>query len=504
MKIEVGVYRGDEPTSGGWLRVCEQEKLPFRVTSEPHCPIMLFEGETPAWLENFIRQGGVALITEADASQLPFKADYRGQAIVYRTSFPLAQLEDVVTTSIASLFQGSGWGTIRIHDKRVTKYGVENGVYPVWLQHNLGRGTLLYTGLSLSRLLTVGGDTLRKYSSLTEMTERVVAVDKWKIARILVWSLQKAFELADLPYVHAWYYPEGVPSVFTFRIDVDGAYGNNLVNISEVGERIGLPITFFINKSLCQDQVDVLKSIHPRHEIGNHGDIHNLFDTTEDNKQNVLTCKEWLDAIGVPNGPWYAAPRGMWNLQLGIALEELGYLYSADFGIDIDGLPFFPRINDQKLSVLQIPVHPYSVERATVYAQEQDIDPPRPDKVLHYFLATAQNQLSVKLPICLYSHPQYFGAMAEQVLPELKATVEEWGVQVTTLSRFYEWWKQRDGLSFDVEYHPQSGDLTVQGDLSDELYFNILSKRNLSIKGSVAQDHILTNYLAKPSNRSVP
>ena len=87
--------------------------------------------------------------------------------------------------------------------------------------------------------------------------------------------------------------------------------------------------------------------------------------------RNIKECEVWLDSIGIAHGPWFAAPRGMWNFALGLSLEELGFDFSSDFGYDIDSFPFFPRFRGRKMKLLQIPIHPYSVERDSIFCDEQ-------------------------------------------------------------------------------------------------------------------------------------
>ena len=54
----------------------------------------------------------------------------------------------------------------------------------------------------------------------------------------------------------------------------------------------------------------------------------------------------------------FAAPHGRWNAGLDAVLDELGYLYSSDFQLGYDDLPFFPWREDRFSSVLQVPIHP--------------------------------------------------------------------------------------------------------------------------------------------------
>lgn len=492
MKIEVGVYRGNRPSSGGWLHLCEQEKLPHREICESTCPVLLCEGETPEWLEDFLRQGGTALVTEADPGWLPFPTDYRGQAVIETASFPQPGLETVRVPGLVNLFAGTGWGEFCVHEKRVTKGGIRQGMFPVFLRQEVGRGSCWYTGVPLTRLLTVAGDTLLDFSRFTEVTERVVAVDKGKVEQALTGVLRRAFDQAGLPYAHLWYYPDGAPTVFAFRIDADGVYGDNLVNISRVGAELGLPLTFFLNKSLCEAEVARLREIDPLHEIGNHGDVHNLFDTEGENLLNVRRCREWLDGVGLPHGLWYAAPRGMWNVNLGLALEELGYEYSSDFGLCRDGLPFFPRFGGRRSSLLQIPIHPYSVERAYVYAEEQQQPAPTAAEVLEYFLKVAEEKLRDHSPILLYSHPQRFGPLAGGILPGLNAAMVRWGVPITTITRFGRWWMRRDRLSFEADYDPQTRELMIEGELPEEAWLNVLAGDEVRVRSAAGPERLLS------------
>lgn len=484
MKVEVGVYQGPSRQSGGWYRICEQEGFPFRPTDAPDAPVMLIEGAAPPWLDRYLQEGGVALVTEAQPETLPFEAPHRGEAVVFRTHFEVAGLENIEMPCLGTLFPGDGWGEVRLHHRRLEK-ATAPGRFPVFRLARHGKGLCLFTGLPLTRLLTVEGDTLRRFSELAEVTERVSTVDKGKIATLLVWALRRLFQLARIPYVHLAYYPDGAPSVFTFRIDVDGTYGDHLLAISKTGRAIDLPITFFLNKSLCAGQEEYLRAIDPLHEIGNHADVHDLFDTVDENLSNVQRCREWMDEQRIPHGPWFAAPRGMYNSQLGLALEALGYEYSSDFGVDMDALPFFPRVGGRRLSLLQIPVHPYSTERAAVFAQETGTSRPTAHQVLAYFQRVSTDLVERGLPVMLYSHPQYFGPLAHDVLPPLKRHVERMGVRVTTVSQFAAWWKERDRTALTAELDRSDGSLRLDGALPEGVHVRVEAADPVHVVGGI-------------------
>ena len=479
-KIEFGISR-NVPSDSGWFRILEQEMVPSRVVDGPETPIALFERELPAWAEPFLRKGGIAVITGAEAAAIPWLEGYRGYAAFHHAHFPAPGLEDILLPACADLFNAEGWGEIRVHENRYTKNGIRNGRFPLLCRQSVGNGWCLFAGTPLTRLLTALGDTLRSFSTLTQVTERVSSIDKSKIARILTWSLQKAAELADIPYPHLWYYPEGAPSVFAFRVDVDGVHGAHLDAVSRAGVESALPISFFINKSMCQEHVSSIRKIDPLHEIGNHGDVHNLFDDEDANARNVEQCRAWLQSESIPNGPWYVAPRGMWNVNLGNALDALGYEYSSDFGLDFDGLPFFPRFCGRRLKLLQIPIHPYSVERAFRFSEETGQQEPEAQEILEYFKNVSLLQIQTDQPVFLYSHPERFGPVAAKVLPELKAFLAAHGAEATTLSRYCAWWKKRDAVRYEAEYNPDAGTLTVRGGIPSGVRLNVITSRPVTV-----------------------
>jgi hypothetical protein len=480
---EVGVYEPSSSKTSGWTRVLEQEKAPYRKVSEPGCPVIVCEGQVPDGLVEFLQEGGVAIITAAKERTLPFPVRYRGQAVTQLLQFPELDLRDVRMAGISAVFAGEGFGNFTLHENRIEKGGIRTGHFPAFIQERVGRGYCLFTGLPLSELLLSLGDTLRTFSRHSNITERIVAIDKAKILRVLVWILRKGFSLLRIPYVHLCYYPNRAASVFAFRIDVDGTYGESLTSIAQAARAAALPITFFVNRSLCLGEEHYLHQIDPVNEIGNHANIHNLFDTPEENLRNVSEGRAWLQQNSLPVGPWYAAPRGMWNPELGAALEELGYLYSSDFGLEIDGLPFFPRVYARRSALVQIPIHPFSVERAVRYAEENGLNPPSEEEVLSYFTAVARDHLEQGWPIFFYGHPEHFGKMAKTVLFGLKRWADHWNVPNTTLSKYAEWWKRRDALEIRASHDGDQNELVIHCTLPEDVCVRVFANDDLRVSG---------------------
>jgi peptidoglycan/xylan/chitin deacetylase (PgdA/CDA1 family) len=313
------------------------------------------------------------------------------------------------------------------------------------------------------------GDNLRRLGEHTEITERTTDVDKWKVADILVHMLGRAFTLAELPKVRLGRFPQGARSVFIFRVDVDGTFGDHLRQLRDASLEFGIPTAFFLNRSLCEGDEELLTTLRAPLEVGNHGEVHNLFDDLESNLTNVRRCEEWLDAIGLEHGPWYAAPRGMWNFALAAALDELGFEFSSDFGVDTDGLPFFPRLGGKRLNALQLPVHAYSPERARRFAQENGLPEPGPEDVLEYFKEVAEDKIERSLPVYFYAHPEVFGPMASAVLGELAALAREKGIPILSLSEYAAFWRRRDRVKFAATLNRTKNVVTVSSSLPKDV-----------------------------------
>jgi len=250
MKIEVGVYKTLKKDrilkSDGWMIVCEQEKIPHKLTNKPDCPIIVCEGNAPEWFPGFMEGGGIGIVTDCNPDYLPFNVDYIADASI--EFIDLVELNSSKTRVVcnARIFDGKGLGKIFIHEKRKTKGGIIQDQFPVFIYQSYGRGGCWYSGLPLTKLLTVMGDTLRNNEFTGEYTERIVSIDRHNIIRALRNILIRSFNMRDLPYIHLWYYPKDYQSVFTFRVDVDGVFGENLINISNAALSNGLTLTFLL------------------------------------------------------------------------------------------------------------------------------------------------------------------------------------------------------------------------------------------------------------------
>src|SRR6201999_679043 len=130
---------------------------------------------------------------------------------------------------------------------------------------------------------------------------------------------------------------------------------------------------------------------------------------------------------------------GLWNPALDRSMAALDHVYSSDFGLDFDSLPFFTDSG-----VLQIPVHPFSPERFAIHQEDAGLGPASSHAVLHHYLTALERQVALRRPAHLYGHPEVLGRMAHTVLPALFDAVARLNLPNMTLDAFARWWIERD------------------------------------------------------------
>lgn len=455
--VEVGIATSG-PAAAGWRRVLQQEGLPHREVDGPDTPVTVFADALPPWVEGYVARGGVAVVSGAPAADGLLPAPL--EALVHGFE-PPGSHRPCRAPTLARLFPGPGEGVCRLHEERLVKDGMDPGRFALVHRRRVDRGLLLWTGVPLTRLLMAHGDTLRRFSPHSSVTERVASVDKAVVADTLVGMLETALAAAGLPIVGPARFPDGAPSALVFRVDVDGAFGDRTAALVGAADDHEVPLSIYVNGRLCEEHPGTLDDWSGRHELGQHGWVHNLFDTVEENTANLREGAAWLARRTgvVPSS--FVAPRGMWNPALGHALAGLGYGYSADFGLDFDSLPF--RVPGS--GILQVPVHPYSPERAAVHAREEGLPAPTADGVTAHYLAVLADQVRARRPVHLYGHPEVLGAMAATVLPAVFRAAADRGLPALTLGALADWWQRREAAGTRATWDRASRTLTVTHDL---------------------------------------
>jgi peptidoglycan/xylan/chitin deacetylase (PgdA/CDA1 family) len=455
--LRIGLYAGSV-AADGWLRVLKQEGLPWRSLEAPgdDTPVTLFDGRLPDWCDRYVQGGGIAVVTAAPGKDV-FGPSVN--ATLHRFRPPEGD-RDAEIPCLARLFRGEGAGEIRLHENRKLRQGRLADIYPAIVERRHGLGWFIFTGLPLPGHLAAAGDCLRSFTEPTQMSERVASVDKADIADTLQWMLQRAFSRMGLPYVRLARFPGACPSIFLFRIDVDGLYGQHCRRLASLATQHRVRASFYFNAELCDAHPGELSGEWLEgHEIGHHGERHDLFDTVEENRENLLGGISWVERrLGVRT-TGFVAPRGLWNGALGVALRDLGHRYSSDFGLDFDSLPFVTAEG-----ILQIPVHPFSPERYLIAQEEQGLGPPSAASIRDIYLSVLERQVRLRRPVHLYGHPEVLGKIAESVLPPLFEASARLGLPSMTLSDFADWWLARSEAKLQLSVDSAGElDVTISG-----------------------------------------
>ncbi len=451
--VVVGLYGAG---SHGWRRILVQEGLPFATDPDGSCPIIVSEQAVPDWLESYLSGGGVFVLSNANDLDGLLPA---GPLMAVNAMRPATSVHPVVAPCLARVFPGRGFGEIRLHEDRVTKNGIVQDVFPVFAERSVGAGYLIYTGLPLSGLLTSQGDRLRSFCHFSAITERVANVDKALVADVMVDMVRAAFAKAPLPYVSLSRFPGQVPSVFILRVDVDGAFDGRTMRLAKAAESSGVRASFFVNAVNCERWAGELPHRGSQHELGQHGFVHNLFNSVEENIENLRNGARWLSEHTSVEPRSFVAPRGLWNDALDQALAAEGYAYSSDFGLDFDSLPF-----RTSAGVLQVPVHPYSPERAARYAEERGSPAPTADAITKHYVRVMEVQQRARRPVHLYGHPEVLGAHADAVVPALAREARSRGLLNMTLEEYARWWTDRESAGMRLRWRSEERTLHVRFD----------------------------------------
>lgn len=454
IEVFVGICRDD---TQGWRRILDQERIAHRPDRDGKAPVVVFVGALPDWAEQYVVEGGVAVVSgaQADLHLLPHGFNTSVTGFV-----PPNSTRRCSASCLVAVFDFPGAGEIRVHEDRVSKYGTDPDRFPVVHVVRHGKGALVASGVPLTALLTASGDRLRQFAHFSPVTERVASVDKAEIADLLLYMLRVAFQCARLPLVVLPRFPEGARSVFLFRVDVDGIFGGNTMAIASAARRQDVATSFYFNGDLSERHPGPLGTWGARTETGQHGWTHTLFETRSENLDNLRRAHSWMQrSFGIEPSS-FVAPRGMWNRHLAEALQAMGYRYSSDFGLEYDSLPF-----RSDAGVLQVPVHPYSPERATIWAEENARRPPSAREVLNHYVKAMDHQVRHGRPAYLYGHPEVLGRIVDDVLPPLVGRAREHGLADMTVGEFADFWMAREEAFPRVVLDREGAEMRV--DVSD-------------------------------------
>jgi hypothetical protein len=275
------------------------------------------------------------------------------------------------------------------------------------------------------------------------ITERVSRYPKAALRTRLIGRLRDIVARAGGLWARLSPYPYPYRSAFNFRADLDEPYPDVYARFAIARSRIDDCTTHFVSTGAYGDNRDVLRDL-ARLDTQSHGHFHVVYRDEAANRRNIGRAHARLTRAGIaPVG--FAAPEGRWNEGLDTVLEENGYLYSSDFHLGYDDLPFYPWRGGRFSEVLQVPVHPVC-EGLFLDAGTCDY------RVIEEYLAwVVRNKIDAGEPAFVYGHPERrlgrFPRVLEALANQVSGNSFLWRV---TLTEFARWWRWRGARSWTL------------------------------------------------------
>ncbi len=427
MRICIGIL--GEPS--GWRLLLEQEGVPHErangdVTPERYSAVVVNETADDREIEmvrQYLRLGGGVLCSAK------VYAEIRGTTSGRK---PLAY----VLAGKDSIFRGTGLADLR------------QKAYVAWNANDLpsetGSATAFVGTFEGGHIVALpvdpsvtahDGRSVRKsfYAEEARLPfERVAAVDKPSVRRIVATALRHLHHVRGLWYAHLWYYPDDAASVFAFRIDTDGGSAGEVEGLYEFLRERRVRATWFVDIGSQQNFLWRFGQMQGQ-EIGIHCFEHRTYPDAERNHDNILKARDVFRRLNI-GAVGFAAPFGAWNPALAKVIAEFRFVYSSEFGYDFDNLPSRPVLEGDRRGALQVPVHPIGIGslRRQGYTTET---------MRRYFERVIGEKRSRREPLVFYHHPK---DGKPEVLETLIRSAAGPGVVHLTMQEYAEWWIDRE------------------------------------------------------------
>ncbi len=305
-----------------------------------------------------------------------------------------------------------------------------------------GEGTAVILPGGLSALVLNNQVRRRQFSSVSRFfpTERVARCSKHTVREIIQCSLEFLFSERDLPFVSLYPFPDGEPSLFNLRIDTDFADQQHISDLYNLCGEHNIPATWFVETGSAKGRLKQFAEMKNQ-EIGLHCFQHKVFEDYRESEADIKQGKSLLTNEQIIT-TGYAAPFGEWNPQLARAVENSGFHYSTEFGLDYDDYPFYPWLGDHFSSLLQVPVHPISAGRLMNARHNEE-------EMKNYFTKVLERNLAHRLPLFIYEHPSSANL---DVLNWIIKWIKEHQIPTVSLGAYVEWWQNRSNINWSAEY----------------------------------------------------
>lgn len=293
-------------------------------------------------------------------------------------------------------------------------------------------------------------------------SERVSLVSKGELRHLMHDALQYLHHARNLPYVQAWYFPDGRRNLFAFRIDSDKGSRKEVDELYHVALENDVGMSWFLDVKSHEEWLQHFAFLTGQ-EVGVHCYEHRTYETYEGNLKNIAKAKHKLEQVGI-SSPGFTAPFGVWNTELAKAIDTVMFEYSSEFSFAYDSFPMYPSNGQQTFLTPQIPVHPICIGSLQRVGYSET-------RMKEYFRRVIDAKLLRYEPLFFYHHPTHRHA---DVVRFIFQYVRQRGIGNTTMLDFARWWKKRLSYRFAIEF--ENGTCTVQSTKvpDDSLWLRII------------------------------
>lgn len=442
--LRVGIL-GSNP---GWRSLMEQEGVPF-----DH-----LVGVADLHLYSVIILGEAAKKEEVEATRIFLVAG--GAVLCAGEVYRLLTTEPSSIVNIRSMYGDadsafSGVGPVDLfqecHVPSSANVMTTSDGRPTCYVGSYGSGHLITLPFDAGR--AVMDEHVRQKSFLSRRGrmphERVSAVAKGEVRRLVSRTLEFLHHAQGLPYAHIWRFPSDARSVCSLRIDTDFATPQSIMDLYTLAARLEVPFTWFIHVNAHREILPAFARM-TFHEIGIHCDRHIELREEKEARTNIERAQRDLSIAGL-NARSFAAPYGLWTEGLGAALEQFDVVYSSEFSYDYDNVPSFPILQGKATRTLQLPIHPVSI--GSLRRQSYD-----ETEMVRYFNDVIDAKLVAREPMLFYHHPLNRHL---SVLESMLKRMNENNITVGRMVDYALWWKRRLEVKVDIRINDAVIDLDI-------------------------------------------
>jgi hypothetical protein len=279
------------------------------------------------------------------------------------------------------------------------------------------------------------------------LSERVARSPKAWIRRRLIARLREAVTGAGGVWVRLAAFPYPYRSAFSFRADLDEPVPDDYHRFAAARAPLEECCTHFVSTSAYAHHPSVLADLRHR-DTQSHGHFHHVYRDPDANRANLERAHRILWSSGFEPSA-FAAPHGRWRRSLDDQLEDLGYLYSSEFQIGHDDLPFYPWKGHRFSRILQIPIHPVC-EGLFLEAGVRD-----PGNIADYFQQVVGAKLDAGELTVMYGHPERRLGQMPEIMNALAKAIEGrplvWRATFSDLARWWRWRGERRWMALPRE-----------------------------------------------------